>query len=72
MAMKLNTTLGRIISIPNSENSKIIKIFCGYMKSNAHSENYQNQSIKAMIGFTNFLGANISIFKHQNKGHDYT
>ena len=57
MAMKLSTTLSHITTIPNSINSKAITEFYNYMKSIGTSENYQNQVLKAMIVFANFLGS---------------
>jgi integrase/recombinase XerD len=57
MAMKLSTTLSHITTVPNSSNSKIITEFYHYMKSIGSSENYQNQVLKAMIVFANFLGS---------------
>lgn len=57
MAMKLSTTLSHITTLPNSSNSKIITEFYHYMKSIGTSENYQNQVLKAMIVFANFLGS---------------
>jgi hypothetical protein len=57
MAMKLSTTLSHITTVPNSSNAKIITEFYHYMKSIGTSENYQNQVLKAMIVFANFLGS---------------
>ena len=57
MAMKLSTTLSHITTVPNSSNTKIITEFYHYMKSIGTSENYQNQVLKAMIVFANFLGS---------------
>ena len=57
MAVKLSTTLSHITTVPNSSNSKIITEFYHYMKSIGSSENYQNQVLKAMIVFANFLGS---------------
>jgi len=57
MAMKLSTTLNHITTLPNSINSKVITEFYQYMKSIGTSENYQNQVLKVMIVFANFLGS---------------
>jgi hypothetical protein len=37
----------------------IIRAFYEYMKANGTSENYQNQNLKAMIVFANFLGTDV-------------
>jgi integrase/recombinase XerD len=62
MAIRLTTTLNEIILVPNSINSTIIKDFYEYMKANGTSENYQNQNLKAMIVFANFLGPDTNFF----------
>ena len=49
MAIRLSTTLDKIYSVPNPDNSRIIRDFYEYMKANGTSENYQNQNLKAMI-----------------------
>jgi hypothetical protein len=67
MAIKLSTTLGKISSEPNGDNSRIIGEFYEYMKANGTSENYQNQNLKAMIVFANFLGPNTSFFEIRSK-----
>jgi hypothetical protein len=67
MAIRLTTTLNKISFIPNSTNSTIIKDFYEYMKANGTSENYQNQNIKAMIVFANFLGPDTNFFDIKSK-----
>jgi hypothetical protein len=37
------------------------------MKANGTSENYQNQNLKAMIVFANFLGPQTSFFDIKNR-----
>lgn len=51
----------QIGSIPNPANSAIIRDFYEYMKANGTAENYQNQNLKAMIIFFNFLGSDIIV-----------
>ncbi|MGI8832869.1 MAG: hypothetical protein ACR2IS_09565 [Nitrososphaeraceae archaeon] len=67
MAITLNTTLSKINCLPNVDNSKIIKDFYEYMKANGTSENYQNQNIKAMIVFANYLGPDINFLDIKSK-----
>jgi hypothetical protein len=57
MAIRLSTTLDKISSVPNTDNSRIIREFYEYMKANGTSENYQNQNLKAIISFASFLGS---------------
>jgi hypothetical protein len=54
MANKLITTISKIGSIPIWLTQ--LRDFYEYMKANGASENYQNQNLKAMIVFANFLG----------------
>jgi integrase len=67
MAIRLVTTLGKIDSIPNPANSTILRDFYEYMKANGTSENYQNQNLKAMIVFANFLGLDTNFFDIKSK-----
>ena len=67
MAIKLSTTLTKINFVPNADNSRIIKDFYDYMKANGTSENYQNQNLKAMIVFANFLGSDTNFFDIKTK-----
>jgi hypothetical protein len=60
MAMKTSTTLSHITTVPNSSNSRVINEFYHYMKSIGTSENYQNQNLKAIIVYANFLGPKIT------------
>ena len=47
----------------------ILRDFYEYMKANDTSENYQNQNLKALIVFANFLGPNTNFFDIKNKQH---
>src|ERR671915_1004151 len=67
MAMKLSTTLSHITTVPNSINSKTITEFYQYMKSIGTSENYQNQNLKAIIGYAKFLGPEITFYDIQKR-----
>ena len=67
MAIKLATTLNKISFVPNSTNSAIIKDFYEYMKDNGTSENYQNQNLKTMIVFANFLGQDTNFFEIKSR-----
>lgn len=67
MAITLTTTLNKINCLLNVANSRIIKDFYEYMKANGTSENYQNQNIKAMIVFANYLGSDINFLDIRSK-----
>jgi integrase/recombinase XerD len=45
----------------------IVGEFYEYMKANGTSENYQNQNLKAMIVFANFLGRHTNFFDIKSK-----
>lgn len=66
MAIRLTTTIHKISSIPNLDNSTILRDFYEYMKANGTSENYQNQNLNAMIVFATFLGPD-TIFDIKSK-----
>ena len=56
MPLKLSTTIGKIQNIPNIKNMEIVNEFLEYMKSNGSSEHHQNNNLKVVITFGNFIG----------------
>jgi len=56
MPTKLVTTVEKIGNLPNKENSNIINRFHEFMKLNGASERHQNNNLKSVISFANFLG----------------
>jgi hypothetical protein len=60
MPTKLSTTVRKIDSLSNKENLDLIKRFHEFMLSNGCSERHQNNNLKAIISFANFVGPNIS------------
>ena len=67
MPTKLTTTISKIASLPNSTNSALIDEFYQYMKSNGTAERHQNDNLKAVIAFANFLGTDTTFFDVQLK-----
>ena len=67
MPTKLTTTISKIASLSNSTNSALIDEFYQYMKSNGTSERHQNNNLKAVIAFANFLGIDTTFFDVQLK-----
>ena len=55
MPIKLTTTVKKINLIPNRNNSDLIGKFYEFMKSNGVSERHQNNNLKTVINFANFL-----------------
>ena len=56
MPLKLSTTIGKIQNIPNSKNIEVVNEFLGYMRNNGSSEHHQNNNLKVVITFGNFIG----------------
>lgn len=56
MPLKLSTTIGKIQNIHNSKNIEIINEFLEYMKNKGSSTHYQNNNLKVVIAFGNFIG----------------
>ena len=56
MPLKLSTTIGKIQNLPNSKNIEIVNEFLGYMRKNGSSEHHQNNNLKVVITFDNFIG----------------
>ena len=46
----------KIQNIPNLNNIEIINEFLEYMESNSSSEHHQNNNLKVVITFGNFIG----------------
>lgn len=67
MPFKLSTTIGKIQNIPNSKNREIINEFLEYMRSNGSSEHHQNNNLKVVITFGNFIGKYHSFFDIDKK-----
>ena len=60
MPQKLTTTIKKISMVPNSINSSVIQEFHRYMQSSGSSERNQNNNLKAIIAFANFVGHDTS------------
>jgi integrase/recombinase XerD len=58
MPTTLSTTISKIQFVPNSLNASLITEFHRYMVSNGTSERHQNNSLKMVIAFAKYLGAN--------------
>jgi integrase/recombinase XerD len=67
MAMKLSTTLGHINRIPNTINASLVEEFFEYLRDIGTSENYQNQNLKQIIGFTKSLGIEKTFYDIKSK-----
>jgi integrase/recombinase XerD len=64
---KLSTTISKIATISNTTNSALVKKFCEYMKANGASERHQNNSLKMVIAFANFLGPDVTFYDIMRK-----
>ena len=62
MPFKLSTTIGKIQNIPNSKNIEIINEFLEYMRDKGSSEHHQNNNLKVIITFSNFIGKDTYLF----------
>ena len=67
MPVKLSTTIGKIENISNAINREIIKEFLIYMNKNGSSEHHQNNNLKVVIAFDNFLGKGTSFYEIKTK-----
>ena len=64
MPTLLTTTVRHIHDrVPNSVNSQLIADFHSYVKDNATPERHQNNNLKAIIAFAEFLGSEITFFQ---------
>jgi hypothetical protein len=67
MPIKLSTTIRKIQAIPNPVNVELLGEFLDYMRKNGSSEHHQNNNLKVMMGFGNFLGAEKSFHDVKTK-----
>ena len=68
MPTSLSTTVRHIHDrVPNSMNSKLIEDFHSYMKGNATSERHQNNNLKAVIAFAEFIGYETTFYQISTK-----
>lgn len=65
--MKLTTTIRKVQTIPNPKNIQIVNDFLDYMKKNGSSEHHQNNNLKVVIAFANFLGKENSFYDIKTK-----
>ena len=67
MPLKLSTTIGKIQNLPNSKNIEIINDFLEYMRNNGSSEHHQNNNLKVVISFGNFIDKDKSFYDINKK-----
>jgi integrase/recombinase XerD len=60
MPVKLSTTVKKIQSIRNPDNLALVNDYYQYIKDNGSSDSHQNNILKAIISFANFVGPDIS------------
>ena len=68
MPTTLSTTVRHIYDrVPNYVNSKLIEDFHHFMKDNDASERHQNNNLKAVIAFAEFLGSETTFYQISTK-----
>jgi hypothetical protein len=56
MPVKLSTTLHKIDQIVNTENRFLVKQYHIFMNSTCASERHQNNNLKVILSYLNYLG----------------
>lgn len=67
MPSTLSTTISKIATVPNNTNSALISEYYQYIKTNGVSERHQNNSLKMVIAFANYLGKEITFYDVRSK-----
>ena len=67
MPIKLTTTVSKIAQVPNKTNFAIIEEFYAYMRAKGSSEQHQNNALKTVIAYANFLGSETTFREVQQK-----
>ena len=62
MPLKLSTTIGKIHNLPNTKSIEIVNKILEYMRNNGSSERHQNNNLKVVIAFGNFIGKENSFY----------
>ena len=62
MPLKLSTTIEKNQNTSNSKNIEIANEFLKYMKINGSSEHHQNNNLKVVIAYGNFIGKDNSFY----------
>lgn len=68
MTARLVTTLDHIEKrLLNQENKELVSRFHQFMKKNGTSERYQNNNLKTILAYSEFLGASTPLSQVNNK-----
>ena len=59
--------MGKIQNISNTKNIEIINEFLEYMRNNGSEEHHQNNNLKLLIAFENFIGKDKSFYDINKK-----
>ena len=59
MPVKLSTTLDKIDKIENIQNRFLVKQYHKFMDSTCASERHQNNNLKVILSYVNYLGKDI-------------
>lgn len=62
MPATLTNTISKIQLVPNSTNASLITDFHKYMVSNGGSQRHQNNSLKRVVAFANYVGNNCTFY----------
>lgn len=73
MTVKLSTTVSNIErDVHNPENKQLILKFYEFMKRIGTSERYQNNNLKAIIGYSKFLDPSVSFYQIKDKSQIFS
>ena len=61
MPVKLSTTVRKIDLVPDPTNAGLLKEFFYYMQANGSSESHQNNNLKVLTAFAEFLGRDVTL-----------
>jgi hypothetical protein len=72
MTQTLETTRGKISAVQNQVNASLIEEFYQFMQGNGTSDKYQNNNLKAMINYAQWLdttsGGKTNLFDIDKQG----
>ena len=61
MPSNLSTTVDKVMNLANQKNSKLILKFHDFMKENGASERHQNNNLKTILAYSQFINSRILV-----------
>ena len=68
MPSNLSTTVDKVMNLANQKNSKLILKFLDFMKENGASERHQNNNLKTILAYSQFINSRLQVDINSQEG----